>query len=35
KTILEKTGVSRATFYRMKKRTRIEQIGVIREKTKR
>ncbi|MEN4240324.1 recombinase family protein [Serratia marcescens] len=35
KTILEKTGVSRATFYRLKKRTRIEQIGVIREKTKR
>lgn len=35
KTILEKTGVSRATFYRLKKMTRTEQTGAIREKTKR
>ncbi|EDW1489078.1 recombinase family protein [Salmonella enterica subsp. enterica] len=35
KTILEQTGVSRATFYRLKKMTRTEQTGAIREKTKR
>ncbi len=35
KTVLEKTGISRATFYRLKKRTLAGQPLVTREKTKR
>ena len=35
KTVLEKTGISRATFYRLKKRTLAGKPLVTREKTKR